>query len=169
MNFFAKKMYISIIKILVIFDYKIDFIKRWKIKIEKVKLFQSLLKCVVFDDCIDNVLNFLWIKKSWKVLLKRMTSNIKFNHFVNDNIYQSLCDFVEKLIEHIEKRFRIKELFINVFFNNNVESMIKSTWCFRFLFRKFRFRFRKAESNTFVVEIIANKKSRNAIRIKIKW
>ena len=50
MNSFAKKMNISIIKILVIFDHKIDFIKRRKIEIEKVELFRSLLKCIAFFD-----------------------------------------------------------------------------------------------------------------------
>ena len=51
MNFFAKKMNISIIKILVIFNQKIDFIKQKKLKIKKIEFFRSLLKYfVVFDD-----------------------------------------------------------------------------------------------------------------------
>ena len=126
-------MNISIIKILVISDHKIDFIKRRKIKIEKIELFWSLLKCIVFGDCIDNVLNFLWIERFWRILLKQITSNIKFNRFVSDNIYQSLCDFVKKLIEHIARKnwqFRIEKLFINAFLNNNVENIIMSTCYF---------------------------------------
>ena len=39
MNFFEKKINISIIKIFVIFNYKIDFIKRRKLKIKKIEFF----------------------------------------------------------------------------------------------------------------------------------
>ena len=127
-------------------------------KIEKIEFFRSLLKCVVFDDCIDNALNFLWIERFWKILLKRMTSNIKFNRFVNDNIYQSLYDFVKKLIEHIARKswqFRIEKMFVNVFFRDNIERITKSACCFRF------FRFRRAKS---INETISNKRTRNAVK-----
>ena len=166
MNFFAKKVYISIIKIFVIFNHEIDFIKRRKIKIEKIELFRSLLKCfVVFDNYIDNILIFLKIEKFWKISLKRITSNVKFDCSIDDNCYKTLNNFIEKLIEHIErKKFRIEKILIYVFFDCNIENVIELTWCFRFLFW-FWFCFRKVERITFVIEIITNKKSKRIIKI----
>ena len=59
-NTFTEKINIAIIKIFVVFNYKIDVIKNRQIKIEKIKFFCSLMKDIIFIvNNVDEILRFL--------------------------------------------------------------------------------------------------------------